>query len=173
MTKKDFFILIIKLFGLYSLVTYVFSILPNNMSFLLVDPEPRALIGLGSILVIVCVIYGLLISNAHRIVSLLGLERGFDNQRIELSSIRSFDLVKIGIFLIGALIIAQNIPYFLGHTFFAFKDEATGKDYSSIGNFQWLTNLGNVILGYLIMTHYQWLAKVLYSSKDEGEIGNT
>lgn len=37
MTKRDFFILTIKLFGLFSLVTSVFSVIPSNISFALMD----------------------------------------------------------------------------------------------------------------------------------------
>ena len=33
MTKKDLFILLIKIFGLFSAVTSLFSVLPNNIMF--------------------------------------------------------------------------------------------------------------------------------------------
>jgi hypothetical protein len=35
MTKRDFLALMIKLFGLYSAVTTIFSVLPNNIMFAL------------------------------------------------------------------------------------------------------------------------------------------
>ena len=39
MTKRDFFILIIKIFGLYSIITSLFSVLPNNISFVIQNIE--------------------------------------------------------------------------------------------------------------------------------------
>jgi hypothetical protein len=46
MTKRDFFILLIKVFGLYSIITALFSTLPNNISFVIQNIEITGIIWL-------------------------------------------------------------------------------------------------------------------------------
>ena len=71
MTKKDFFILLIKIFGLFSLITNLFSVLPGNISIAFMDLDPMSAIW---IIIAVALIFGLfvlLVFKAEKIVILL------------------------------------------------------------------------------------------------------
>ena len=56
MTKRDFFRLIIKIFGLYSLLLTVFTVIPNNISNLLYQFDIRMI---AVVLGITCITVGL------------------------------------------------------------------------------------------------------------------
>src|SRR5258708_11120243 len=101
MTKKDFFVLLIKIFGLFSAVTSLFSVLPNNIMFALNSVD---LISIIWVIVAIAVILGLfiiLIFKANKIVELLKLDRGFEEERIDLGDLSSNDIIKIETFVIG------------------------------------------------------------------------
>jgi len=171
MTKKDFFIVIIKLFGLASIITSLFSTIPNNISFALMDID---LFSLFWIFIAVIVLFGLfilLVFKADKVVELLKLDRGFDDNRIELGNLNSADVVKLGSFIIGGLLIINNIPTFLSHTLFAFKGgvEIMGMSYDLNNKFYWMVSGLNIILGYLLVTRYSSIAKLL-QTKNEGEM---
>jgi len=83
MTKKDFFILIIKIFGLFSVVSSLFSILPSNISFALMDFGFFSLIWIAVVLVVIIGLFVLLIFKAEKVVKLLKLDKGFDEDRID------------------------------------------------------------------------------------------
>lgn len=127
MTKRDFFILVIKLFGLFSLVTSLFSVLPNNISFALMYMDAFSLAWIAVAVFVVIGLFVLLVLRPDKVVSLLRLDKGFDDDRIEVGNLKSSDILKLGIFIIGGLLILDNIPAFLSHTLFAFKGDVSGK----------------------------------------------
>lgn len=115
MTKKDFFILAIKLFGLMSIVTSFFSGILNNISYALFKVDTLAIIWIGAAIVISIGLFVLLVFKADKIVSLLKLEEGFDDEKIELGNLNSSEILKVGTFIIGGLLFIHNIPIFLSH----------------------------------------------------------
>jgi len=118
MTKRDFFILIIKLFGLMTIVTSLFSVLPSNISLILMDIDAFSLIWIAATVIILIGLFVLLVFKADKVVGLLKLDKGFDEEKIELGSLNSTDIIKIGTFIIGGLLIIDSIPAFLSHTRF-------------------------------------------------------
>ena len=121
MTKRDFFILIIKIFGLYSIITSLFSVLPNNISFVIQNIEIIGIIWLLATALIIIGLFYLLLSKADKISKLLKLENGFDEDRIDFNGLKSLDIIKFVVLIIGGLLFVENIPTFLSHTLFAFK----------------------------------------------------
>ena len=161
MTKRDFFILLIKIFGLYSLIASLFSALPGQLSFLIQSLDPISLtIMIGSI-VFVLGLFTLLIFKADKIVSLLKLDRGFDEERIELEKIDSTQIIKIGTFIVGGFLLLDHLPIFLSQTIFAFKASQIGLEHRDRDKMIWLANGLNVIIGYLLLTNYDFVAKRL------------
>jgi hypothetical protein len=112
MTKRDFFILLIKLFGLFFLIKSLFLI-----TLVLRQLNVLALISFFIGLAVVAGIFWLLIFKADKVVALLRLESGLSDERIELGNIRTGDIIKIGTFVIGGLLIIDNIPQFLHHAY--------------------------------------------------------
>lgn len=161
MTKRDFFILVIKLFGLMSIVTSLFSIIPSNISLSLMEIDAFSLIWIAITIVTVIGLFVLLVFNADKVVRLLRLDKGFDNEKIELGNLNSAEIVKIGTFIIGGLLILDNIPGFLSHTLFAFKGSVIGQVYDSKDNFNWVISGINIFIGYLLLTNFSFVAKIL------------
>ena len=165
MTKRDFFILVIKLFGLMSIVTALFSALPSNVSFALLDIDAFSLAWITVAVIMVVGLFSLLVFKSDKIVRLLKLDKGFDDDRIELANLSSEDIVKIGAFIIGGLLILDNIPAFLSHTLFAFKGSVAGQNYGTQDKFYWAVSGLNLALGYLLITNYGFVARLLRTSK--------
>lgn len=169
MTKRDFFIVIIKLFGLFSLVTSLFQVLPSNISFILRDMDFIYLIGITLAVLVVLALFVVLIFKADKVVEILKLDKGFDEERIEFGNLNSVEIVKIGCFIIGGLILIENLPYFLNHTLNAFREKVVGMDYSVQDNFYWAVSGINLVLGYLLLTNYTFFAKLLSMKKNEND----
>jgi hypothetical protein len=169
MTKRDFFILVIKLFGLMSIVTSLFSVIPSNISFALMDIDIFSLIWITVAVIVVIGLFVLLVFKADKVVELLRLDKGFDDEKIELGSLNSSDIVKIGTFIIGGLLILDNIPGFLSHTLFAFKGSVIGQVYDSKDKFYLTVSGINIILGYLLLTNYSFVVRLLRTENKKNE----
>lgn len=169
MTKRDFFILTIKLFGLFSIVISLFSALPTNVSLALMDIDALSLTWVVIAVVVVIGLFVLLVFKSDKIVRLLKLEKGFDDDRIELGNLNSTEIVKIGTFIIGGLLIVDNIPAFLSHTLFSFKETVIGQFYDTKAKFNWAVSGINLVLGYLLVTNYAFVSRLLQTTKKENE----
>jgi hypothetical protein len=168
MTKKDLFVLLIKIFGLFSAVTSLFSVLPNNIMFAFNSVD---LISIVWVIISIAVALGLfliLIFKANKIVELLKLDRGFEEERIDLGNLRSPDIIKIGTFVIGGFLIIDNVPGFLSHTLWSFKKEIIGMEFTVRDKFNWAVSGLNLLIGYLLLTNYAFVAK-LFKGKNVKE----
>src|SRR5690606_27430561 len=110
-------------------------------------------------------LFVLLIFCSGKIVSLLRLEKGFDDDRIELSNLKPSDIIKIGTFIVGALLMLHHIPLFLSHTLWAFKDGIAGPSLNFKSKFDWTVSGLNILLGYLLVTNYAVVARLLQHKK--------
>src|SRR5690349_13450048 len=116
MTKKDLFVLLIKLFGLYSAVISLFSVLPNNIMFAFNSVDLISIVWVTVSIAVVLGLFLILIFKANKIVERLKLDSGFEEERIDLGNSKSTDIIKIGTFVIGGFLIIDNVPGFLSHT---------------------------------------------------------
>jgi hypothetical protein len=168
MSKRDFFILSIRLFGLSSLVTSVFSVVPSNIAFALMDFDIVSAAWVLMAVAVIVALFVLLVTKADKVVQVLKLEKGFDDSRIELGSLKSRDVIKIGTFIIGGLLILDNVPGFLSHALFAFKGMNAGTEYRMEDKFNWMVSAINLLIGYLLLTNYGFVAdKMRNDSEDE------
>lgn len=169
MTKRDFFILIIKVFGLFSVVTSLFSGLPSNISFAITEIDALSILWIVMAIVIVVGLFVALIFKADKVVQLLKLDKGFDDEKIEIGNLKPTDIIRIGTFIIGGLLILDNIPAFLSHSLFAFKRNVVGLEYNSQEKFHWAVSGLNLIIGFLLLTNYDFVAKKMKIEKTEKE----
>lgn len=169
MTKRDFFISIIKLFGLMSIITTLFSVIPGNFSFALMYMDIFSFVWMAFAIIVVVGLFVFLVFKSDRVVDLLKLDKGFDDEKIELGNLASLDIVKIGTFIIGGLLIIENIPDFLSHTLFAFKGSIVGKVRGEEDNFLWAVSGINILLGFLLITNYSFVARLLKTTNKENE----
>jgi len=161
MTKRDFFILIIKLFGLFSLVTSLFSVLPGNISFALGHFDTFMVIWIIIALVVIVGLFVLLIFKADKVVNILKLDKDFDDERIEMGNLNPTSIIKLALIIIGGLLIIDNFPAVLSHTLFAFKGDLIGMTYETIDKFNWAVGGIKLILGFLLITNYDLVSRIL------------
>lgn len=179
MTKRDFFILIIKIFGLYSIITSLFSVLPSNISFVIQNIEIVGIIWLIATALIVIGLFYLLISKADKISEFLKLENGFEEDRIDFGGLKSLDIIKFVILIIGGFLFIENIPTFLSHTLFAFKSsipQGFEQAYENRGILKynrledyvyWISSGFNLIIGYLLVVNFKKISNYLNKKTTE------
>ncbi len=172
MTKKDFFIAAIRVFGMFSLVTSVFSAIPTSISYALMDVDAISILWMMLTATAVGGLFVLLVFRADRVVRDLRLDKGFDDDRIDLGNLKSADLIKIGTFIISGLMILQNIPAFISHALFAYKSSNMRIPYGAEDKFRWAVSAINLVVGYLLLVHYEVAAKIMKAKleKESAEI---
>ena len=179
MTKRDFFILTIKIFGLFSIITALFSSLPNNISFVIQNIEFTGIIWLIITTLIIIGLFYLLLRKADKVSDFLKLEKGFDQERIDFGGLKSLDIIKFGILIIGGFLFIENIPTFLSHTLFAFNSsipQGFDQAYENRGILKynrledyvyWISSGFNLIIGYLLIVNFKRISNYLNKKTTE------
>lgn len=117
MTKKDLFRLIIKIFGLYTIITTIFSALPSNISWVITQIDITGIIWLIGTVIVIILLFMFLVYKPDKIIGWLKLDKGFDNDSIEFQNFNSENILKLAVIVIGGILLLKNIPAFLSHTF--------------------------------------------------------
>lgn len=168
MTKTDFFRLLIKIFGLYSLLTALLSVLPSNISFVLSYPDAIGFIWLIAVTTIVFSLFFFLIRQPDVIIRILKLDKGFDEERIQFENLNAKSIIKLSSIIIGGLLIIDNIPVFFSYTLFAFKSSVGHTDsYGIQDNINWGASFLKLIVGYLLVTNYEFVARLFKEKNPE------
>lgn len=127
MTKRDFFRLVIKLIALNAVITSIL-ILPTqffNIHFGIDDIIQIIGITLIGIIVMTSLIY-LIIKYTDRVINFFMLDKGYDNDRIEINSISSQQIIKLIIVFISGTLIVENLAYVFVELINVFKYNAYG-----------------------------------------------
>ncbi len=170
MTKRDFFRIIIKLFALYSIILTVFSWIPSNFIYTVYDFELIPVLAAIAFTLLAVLIYYVLIKKTDEIIEILNIDKGFDDERIEIGNLNAEKIVMLGIILIGGFLLISNLADFMQYSFLAFKSKVakggvigifdnnfgTSADY-----FNWTFSGINIIFGYLLLTNYDRIGKWL------------
>ena len=157
--------LTIKLFGLFAVIKSLFEFIP----LMVIYPDTQALYSYVLITTTVIVFYLILIFKSDQIVRLLKLDKGFDGEMMGFENITSVDAVKIGTFIIGGLLFVQNIPQFLIQCYNAFSADANEMGYSAFDGKAMTICCINLVIGYLLITNYKFVAKILNRGKELDE----
>jgi hypothetical protein len=172
MTKRDFFRAILKIFGVYLLITTLFTVLPSYISYLSYEFDFLYITSLLSAVIIPGLILAALLFRTDEIIDLLKLDKGFDEGKIAFENLKSDSVLKLAVITIGLFMVVSNSPTFLHHTFLAFKDMVTNKGvdgvlethiYGKVDYAQIVTSIISLIIGFLMITNFtnlaKWLAK--------------
>jgi hypothetical protein len=108
---------------------------------------------------------------------LVELDRGFDSDTIEFKNFNSENILKLAVIVIGGILLLKNIPAFLSHTLFAFKSSVQTDfesnriiKYGELKDYiYWLTSFLNIVIGYLMLTNYNYISRILKKKNDENE----
>jgi hypothetical protein len=164
MTKKDFFRVVIKLLGTYSIFTTLFSGFLINLSAALFDFNSSALfwtcISL-SIIILLCII---LINKVDSIINLLNLDKGFDDERIDFNKFDFEKLIKVSCILIGGYLFVSNLSPFIAQVLIIFKSNNIGTPLHNNEKFLFIY-ISNLIIGYLLFTNYDVATNFLKNKK--------
>jgi|SRR5690554_392106 len=175
MTKRDFFRIIIKLFALYSIILTVFNWIPSNLIYTVYDLELLPILGVFGFTFLAILIYYFLIKKTDQIIDFIKLDKGFDNQNIELGNLGTNKILMLGIILIGGLLLISNLADFIQYSFYAFKNNIQKSGLNSFLNntepdyFNWTISGINIIIGYLLLTNYNRVTKWL--NRKEKNVG--
>lgn len=147
-----------------SLITTMTSTIPGNLIFAVMNLSLFTLVWSFIAVAVAIGLFVLLIFKSGVLVDLLKLDRGFDDDKIELGNFRAPDVVMIGAFIIGGLLILNNFPAFLSHILFSFKGSVVGRGYGGSDNFNWAVSGIKILIGVFLITNYSFVAKLLKSS---------
>lgn len=160
MTKKDFFRIIIKLFGLYFLIKIVFGTIANHISFAMYSPNLAGFLWLIGASIVTVALYVLLIRKVDLLIKWLKLDEGFDDEQIIFSKLNAENLLTLGMIIIGGLLFINNIGAFLANTLMAFKSNLPGINSTSLIKFtdarqyiNWIIEAINIVIGFLLLTN--------------------
>lgn len=165
MSKRDFFRIIIKIFGLYSLVLSIFSFIPQNISNVLFSFDVTMLLMIIASVIISCGLFLLLLFKTDSIIDLLKLDQGFDDEIINFSNFNSATILKLAIVLIGGFLIIDYTPRFLLDVInvFKYKVNYSTIEGSSVSYFHLSLEAINIVIGFLLVANYKMLSKIIDS----------
>ena len=160
MTKRDFFIIVIRIIGLYGFL-HSLLILVSQMIFLV--PYPNKPENIYSVLstVLYSIVWILPIIYSATLVKLLGLEKDFDNDDIRLGNIDTRKLLVFAIVLVAGITIVDSLAEVFYHATLLFK-YSVDSDYKLFDENKttyWLiVNAIKFGVGMLLLTNYDRLA---------------
>ncbi len=162
MKVRDFFILVIKLFGLYWLIQTLLTIFPQYIPILFyAELEIDALIWTLIILAGIIGLTVLLISAADKIVNLLKLEGNFSSDHIDSGKLEEGVIVKIASIILGGFMVLNKLPILIGETLTVIRQQNYMIEQNSENEFFWLSTLIQVIFGFYLFFNYNQIAKLV------------
>lgn len=165
MTKKDLFRILIKLLATYSLIITVFTTIPSSISYLpMYSDDLIFMIGwiIGSLL-IVGGLFLWLLRKPDGIINLLKLDKGFDDELIDLKIAKPELVLHIGLIVIGGIMFVDNILLFITYTYTAFQADIDGNMMGEWDKQWWVVSALKTFVGYLLVWNYApittWILK--------------
>lgn len=150
-----------------ALVTITITTIPGYMSLIYTEYETVGMIAyIGSILFSVT-LFIVLIFYANTIVDLLKLEKGFQEDRIDLGNLKASDIIKIGTFIIGGPMMINGISELLYILITSFRSEVSMYMEPQSTDPIWIYYVIQVVLGYLFITQYHTIAKILNQNEKQ------
>ena len=168
MTKRDFFRIIFKVFGLYFMVLIIFNYIPTAISYLSFQVDAFGLLLILLLGTIFSVgLFIMLIRKTDNIIEWLKIDKGFDDERIEIGNFNGLNIVKFALILIGGFMFLDFVPNFIYQSFLAFKNEIPTNNMNSVEGFgnngqvdyyEWAIAAVNLIIGFIILSNYNRFA---------------
>lgn len=164
MTKRDFFRIIIKIFGLYSMVLALFSFLPSNISNVLIyKDEIGILLVIFSSVLLSIALFLILIFKSDFIIDKLGLDEGFDDDKLIFGDFKNEQIFKLSIILIGGFLIVDYFPSVLFEMINIFKTKSSNNSIYGyeVDYYNFIVGIINVIIGLFLVNNYKSISSYL------------
>lgn len=176
MTKTDLFRIILKVAGIYFLVTVIFNTLPGLLIFMNNTPLLNAVLTIIVILIFAAIFLSL-IFNPDFYIKALKLNKGFDDDALRVTHIEFKNVLKIAIVVIGLALFIRHSPSFIINLVFLFKLLLKNQtDFSSqiedgvLKNYyDWGVKIISLVVGYLMITNYSSIANFIIKKNSKNQ----
>jgi hypothetical protein len=169
MTKKDFFRIIIKLFGLYWLINTIFSLSQVFYFTTNFNSDGTEILFSIFVLLFAVAVFALLILGADKIISWLKLDKGYDDDKFEIYQFNVELILILAMVLIGGMLILDNIPIFINQAYMAFKSQVSYEGdimaLNGYSTYNLAISFTKIILGYLLIKNYNVVGKFLLKTR--------
>ena len=102
-----------------------------------------------------------LVFYADTVVQLLKLDRNFDDDRVEIGNLNLNNILILAVVIIGGFLILDNIAALASRSFYMFQKLQMGISISYFDKTSLVISAINVIIGYILITNYKSVAKIL------------
>jgi hypothetical protein len=167
MTKRDLFIIILKIIGLRLLLTFFTAVLPFIVQIGYATWETRMVLTLAFEIVIYVAFALVLLFKSSAILRIFKLDKGFEDDRIDLGQLGVKDLFKVASIVVGGLLIVEQVSLFLTYSYKAFHMSQIGWDEDSDNSINWILCGINLVIGFLLITQYEFIAKKLMPNRED------
>lgn len=161
MSKKDLFTALIKLVGFSSFFGSVTSLLSIVYSLIFAEDKPFGYqttdIGLYAIYIVIGI--GLMFYG-DKIVGFFHIDKGYELDYIALDNLSATDIVKIGVFFMGAMLFVDNLPYTISWIVQRFSSDVSGINMNIYDNYSFFGAIVNLVFGYVMLTNFGRIANM-------------
>lgn len=173
MQITTFIKLIFRLFALYALVSVTLSATAQLITTFSMTKDPLLVIfGLAGLVVTIFLFYWL-IQKSDDIITLLKVNKGFEEERIPFEKMEGKVLVQTGCILIGGFVFFNGIPDFIvqGYMLFSYQasnsiaDSLFGREPESV-TADLVKACIRMAVGYLVFTNSRWISNKLTSQPE-------
>jgi len=177
MTKRDFFLIVLKLAGLY----FFFIILTNIISMTCIftgEFHSRDIYIMLYLMFLMGILVYLFFRKPQKIVDIFKLDKGFDTNQFEAGGLHKTDFAEGMLFLLGAYIFVTAFPQFLVQIFLLFKSKISGSSelmntldsftshFGVVNYYVLLQDVLFLLAGYLIMTNYDLIVRKFFGNNN-------
>lgn len=170
MTKKDFFRVLIKVFGLYSLILALFQFIPTTLSYVQATDNGLFLFTLIFPTALVVSFFLFLLLKTDNVLKWLKLGEGFDDDEIKIGELKPHVLVSILVIVIGGIQIVHYAPNFILSSYQGFKhlvqtrglENNIFQTYGQVFDLNvYILTILNLVIGILLISNYTKISKWL------------
>lgn len=146
------------------MILTLFTFLPSNISNVLIYKEEIwfVFIILGSILLAIA-LFLILLFKTDFIIDKLGLDKGFDDDKIILGEFKNEQIFKFAIILIGGFLILDYFPNVLFEMINIFKTKSSSNSIYGyeVDYFNFIVGIINIMIGLIFITNYKHISSFL------------
>ncbi|WP_046756750.1 hypothetical protein [Kordia jejudonensis] len=129
MTVKDFFIMVLKIMGIYFFIDGILPLVLELIFYSTTDHLSDHFWFIGCILLFFAIIY-FMISHSETLAKFLRLDCGFSTERFDFSKADSAYIIEIAIAIMGLYMLFYTIPFILIDGYVLFKSNVNSRIFS-------------------------------------------
>jgi hypothetical protein len=129
------------------------------------EEEPFVIVMSIVVVLIWAALFLAIMFKTDSLIDMLGLDKGFEEERIDLGEMKATGLMKIGLIVIGAILVIDNLAPLLYHLVYAFKAEVNDYNVQSQTNSPVSIQIIKVILGAILVLNNDRIVKAVIGNK--------